>query len=214
MTEDPRESEMKATLVHTKDSLDWAEGKIESETLAPFRDPVKGAGQTRIATLKYPWKYVIEAYEARFPTNPLFPYIEKTEVLLLEKTKHTKKEVRKVSIDPGMPGWLKSLTRLHSFVFIEESFIDYQNKYMKLFTRNDSLSRYVSVSEDCVYKQHLENVDWTLKEQTASYKLHTYLFGLESKIEDYGSWIFIERAKDALKQEKILIEKIMAKYNK
>jgi hypothetical protein len=203
---------IKATLVDTKDDLPWAEGKIEGETLAPFRDATRGAAQTRIAVMKYQWSHVVEAYERRFPTNTLFPYIEKTEILELEKTEHTKREVRRVSIDPGMPGWLKTLSRIQNFVFIEESNIDYKNKIMKLFTKNESLSSYVSVNEDCTYKQHPENSDWTWKEQTAYYKLHTYLFGVESRIEAYGSWIFTERAKDALKQEKTLIEQIVAEH--
>lgn len=207
MTE-PNEEHIKGTLEHTKDELPWAEGKITSETLAPFRDSVKGAGQTRIATMKYPWSTVVEAYERRFPTNTLFPYIEKTEILEKEVTSDTKREVRRVSIDPGMPRWLKTLSRIQSFVFIEESSIDYKNKIMKLFTKNESLSYYTTINEDCIYKVHPENPQWTWKEQTAYYKLHTYLFGVESKIEHFGSWIFIERAKDALRQEKILVEQI------
>lgn len=201
---------IKATMTHTIDNLEWAQGKITSETLAPFRDPVKGAGQTRIATLKYPWIHVVNAYEKRFPTNPLFPYIEKTEVLQLETTETTKREVRRVSIDAGMPGWLKSLSRIQNFVFVEDSFIDYQKRVMQLKTKNESLGYYTTIDEDCTYKQHPDHPEWTLKEQTGYYKLHTWLFGVESKIENYGSWIFIERAKDALKQEMTLIEKIMA----
>ena len=208
MTED--DTHIKGTTEHTVDELPWAEGKITSETLAPFRDAKKGAGQTRIATMKYPWSTVVEAYERRFPTNSLFPYIEKTEVLELKETESTKREVRRVSIDPGMPQWLKTLSRIQNFVFIEESDIDYKNQTMKLFTRNETLAYYTTVNEDCIYKVHPENPQWTWKEQTAYYKLHTYLFGVESKIEHYGSWIFIERAKDALKQEKILVEQIAA----
>ncbi len=204
------ESVMKATTSHTVDDLPWSQGKVTSETLPQFRHPELGSGQTRIATLKYPWGSVVHAYESRFPRNPLFPYIENTEVLESEQSEHVKREVRRLSIDPGMPGWLKTFARIKHFVFIEESIVDYQKRMMTLNTRNESLVYYTSVQENCVYRQHPENEQWTLKEQTGYYKLHTYLFGWEKSIENYGSWIFVERAKHALQQEMTLIEQLLA----
>jgi hypothetical protein len=78
----------------------------------------------------------------------------------------------------------------------------------------ESLSSYATVTEDCEYRQSAENPEWTEKEQTAYYKLHTYLFGFENRIENYGSWIFTLRAKDALKQEQALIEETMKNEEK
>ncbi|KAL9646774.1 hypothetical protein ABK040_001196 [Willaertia magna] len=200
-------SHMKAIMEDTKDDPNFYGGNIEAETKAPYRDPIRGAAQTRIAHMKYPWDLVVRAYEQRFPKNPtFFPYINNTEILEKKETETTKYEVRRVSIDPGMPGWLKSLTRIHDFVFVEKSTIDWKNKKMTLYTENETLSTYAHVSEDCTYQQHPDNPNWTYKEQTAYYKLKVRLFGIEGRIEQYGGYMFIERARDALLQEKKQVE--------
>ncbi|KAL0485087.1 Sec14-like protein [Acrasis kona] len=212
------EKDIKAVMQDTKDVDTSNEfgGMIVGETKAPFRDPERGGGQTRIATLKYPWNHVVTAYCSRFPTNDqYFPYIKKTEILEHKEEGDTVSETRRVSIDPGMPGWLKTLTRLHYFTFVEKSFIDYKKKIMKLDTEMESLSTYANVLEDCTYSQDPENPEWTKKEQTAYCKINVWVpFGYQDSIEGYGSWIFTERAKDALRQEKNLIENIIANGGK
>jgi hypothetical protein len=108
----PKDEDMQGVKVDTidEDLERETRGMITGLTRAPFRHPERGAGQTRVATLKYPWLSVVNAYERRFPTNPqFFPYIENTEVLERVETATTKSETRKVSIDPGMPGWMKTV---------------------------------------------------------------------------------------------------------
>lgn len=214
--------------------------KAETSTSEFKYDEVKGGYQTQLSLLKYPWLQVVQTYQQRFPTNPEFPYIKNTEILQSEKEYNKKNQLvketitRRVLIDPLFPHWLQKLSGTDSLAFVEKSIIDYEKQEMILATHNDSLSRYVSIYEDCVYratnastlseyKSNTENnilfskqspLQHTYKEQTGYLKLHLRLFGIEHRIEKFASYIFIARAEDAIQKECQFIASFVKKQNK
>eukprot|EP01112_Ceratiomyxa_fruticulosa_P009914 TRINITY_DN2601_c0_g1_i8.p1 TRINITY_DN2601_c0_g1~~TRINITY_DN2601_c0_g1_i8.p1 ORF type:complete len:125 (-),score=27.82 TRINITY_DN2601_c0_g1_i8:381-755(-) len=86
-------------------------------------------GPTLTHTLHYPWGVVVSAYESRFPTNPHFSYIKKTDVEKDVEVDGVQSIQRVITIDIPIPLWLKkvsftlvlhslhSLHLLHPFLF-------------------------------------------------------------------------------------------------
>jgi len=162
-----------------------------------------------VTTLPYPWEQVVQAYNIRFPSHPAFPYLKGSTVPYLETSNKETRLTRIVSLDMGFPGWIKKITGMEVFTVREDAVIDERARIMSLRSTNISLQDTVRMYEECIYRQHPENPEWTQKELIAYLDLvycrrHVCL-GLKKNVEHWARGLFTSRAKNAVQDEMKLI---------
>eukprot|EP01111_Echinosteliopsis_oligospora_P011011 TRINITY_DN3530_c0_g1_i1.p1 TRINITY_DN3530_c0_g1~~TRINITY_DN3530_c0_g1_i1.p1 ORF type:complete len:187 (-),score=22.33 TRINITY_DN3530_c0_g1_i1:69-629(-) len=163
-------------------------------------------------TLQHPWERVIRAYDNRFPNHPAFPTVLDGKTVQEEQVSpflSTKKRI--ITLDVGYPHWVKKLTGLDTFTVEEDCVTDFQEKVMTIRTENVSFSNRMRLFEECVYRTHPENGDWTLKEQRSYIKIlfcnNQLCEGLKKRIEDFCRSSYEITGINAAEQEKKLLAK-------
>jgi len=173
--------------------------------------PAEGTPSPRlITTLPYSWEHVVRAYNGRFPTHPAFPYLKGATVPYQETLPNNEVHItRIVSLDMGFPNWLKKMTGMEVFTVREDIVINERERTMKLRSSNISLQNMVRMYEECEYKQHPDNTEWTQKDLIAYLDLvycrHHVCLGLKKSVENWARGLFVSRAKKAVEDEARLI---------
>eukprot|EP00002_Diphylleia_rotans_P029278 TRINITY_DN5954_c0_g3_i1.p1 TRINITY_DN5954_c0_g3~~TRINITY_DN5954_c0_g3_i1.p1 ORF type:complete len:928 (-),score=126.52 TRINITY_DN5954_c0_g3_i1:403-3186(-) len=131
---------------------------------------------TQEYTYDLPWEVILEAYKRRFPTNPKMPFLLETKIVEYKFDLETLVEMedRECRVDLECPGWVKRMANCYELQFSQKMTVDYKNKVMKLTTDNLSFSGTLNMHEECTYRQHPTNPEWTYFTQTASLSLPSY----------------------------------------
>jgi len=161
-------------------------------------------------TYHIPVELYIQVYNARFPTHRLFPYILDSEILDCQFHPESGdwKLRRKVVLDVDAPGWFKTITGIHTAVFVEDSEFTRSKRTLRVVTINESLSNKATLEDVSIYEPHPENDQWCLFSQSGTCTLHVIAFGFHSKIENYFIGLYANRYDEARKLDLLMIETV------
>ncbi|XP_014770135.1 SEC14-like protein 5 isoform X1 [Octopus bimaculoides] len=140
--------------------------------------------QSPVRVYKYPFEFVMAAYEKRFPTCKMIPVFLGSDIISDETSEDGAIHVvqRRCKLDVDAPYILKKLASVDYVYFMQCNTLDRRNRTLKIEAYNESFSSRVTVKEQCFYSVHPENPDWTCFEQTASLDIKSF-FGFESTLE-------------------------------
>eukprot|EP00002_Diphylleia_rotans_P029012 TRINITY_DN586_c0_g3_i1.p1 TRINITY_DN586_c0_g3~~TRINITY_DN586_c0_g3_i1.p1 ORF type:complete len:1147 (+),score=211.41 TRINITY_DN586_c0_g3_i1:96-3536(+) len=165
-------------------------GRFTEADLAEFRSevlPDRPEGKSCRQTFSYahPWEVVAKAYNRRYPKNDRIPVLLGSEIVEQTQEDGGTLQVitRVVTVDIEAPGWLKRMLKQYDFKFNHKVTINYKTRTLTIRVTNITYEGKVTLIEDCMYKAHDKNPDWTHFEQTALLKLPN--FPLSSVCEQY-----------------------------
>ncbi|XP_062875011.1 SEC14-like protein 1 isoform X2 [Trichomycterus rosablanca] len=140
--------------------------------------------QSPVRVYKYPFEFIMAAYERRFPTCPLIPIFVHSDIISESRSEDGATLVleRRCTIDVDAPRLLKRIAGVEYLYFVQKNTLDRRQRSLHIEAYNESFSTRVLVREHCSYTVHPENEDWTCFEQSASMDMKSF-FGFESTAE-------------------------------
>nr|XP_020770989.1 SEC14-like protein 5 [Odocoileus virginianus texanus] len=125
-----------------------------------------------------------EAYEKRFPTCPQIPVFLGSEVLRESRSADGAVHVveRSCRLRVEAPRLLRKIAGVEHVVFVQRNVLNRKERTLLIEAHNETFANRVVVKENCSYRVHPENEDWTCFEQSASLDIRSF-FGFESALE-------------------------------
>jgi hypothetical protein len=120
----------------------------------------------------------------RFPTSPKIPVFLGSEITWEEKSDDgaTHAIERRCKLAVNAPFLLKKVAGVDCLYFMQRNTLDRRARTMKILAWNETWAARISIKEECLYRVHPENADWTCYEQNGSLEIKSF-FGFESLIE-------------------------------
>ncbi|XP_019515790.1 PREDICTED: SEC14-like protein 5 [Hipposideros armiger] len=125
-----------------------------------------------------------QAYEKRFPTCPLIPVFLGSEVLRESRSADGAVHVveRSCRLRVEAPRLLWKIAGVEHVVFVQRNVLNWKERTLCIEAHNETFASRVVVKENCSYRVHPENEEWTCFEQSASLDIRSF-FGFESALE-------------------------------
>ncbi|XP_063682902.1 SEC14-like protein 1 isoform X3 [Bolinopsis microptera] len=136
---------------------------------------------------KYPFELIMLAYERRFPTCSMIPAFLGSETIHEYKSKDGAVHVieRRCKIDVEAPYLLKKVCGADHVFFIQKNSLNLRNRTLNIVATNETFSSRVKIKEECAYKPHPDNEEWTIFTQRATLNIISF-FGIEAQVEKLG----------------------------
>ncbi|KAF4015562.1 hypothetical protein G4228_007168 [Cervus hanglu yarkandensis] len=140
--------------------------------------------QSPVRVYKHPFELVMVAYEKRFPTCPQIPVFLGSEVLRESRSADGAVHVveRSCRLRVEAPRLLRKIAGVEHVVFVQRNVLNRKERTLLIEAHNETFANRVVVKENCSYRVHPENEDWTCFEQSASLDIRSF-FGFESALE-------------------------------
>ncbi|KAI4531565.1 hypothetical protein MG293_018079 [Ovis ammon polii] len=140
--------------------------------------------QSPVRVYKHPFELVMVAYEKRFPTCPQIPVFLGSEVLRESRSADGAVHVveRSCRLRVEAPRLLRKIAGVEHVVFVQRNVLNWKERTLFIEAHNETFASRVVVKENCSYRVHPENEDWTCFEQSASLDIRSF-FGFESALE-------------------------------
>uniref|UniRef100_A0A452FCE7 SEC14 like lipid binding 5 n=1 Tax=Capra hircus TaxID=9925 RepID=A0A452FCE7_CAPHI len=124
------------------------------------------------------------AYEKRFPTCPQIPVFLGSEILRESRSADGAVHVveRSCKLRVEAPRLLRKIAGVEHVVFVQRNVLNWKERTLFIEAHNETFASRVVVKENCSYRVHPENEDWTCFEQSASLDIRSF-FGFESALE-------------------------------
>uniref|UniRef100_A0A8C2PE09 SEC14 like lipid binding 5 n=1 Tax=Capra hircus TaxID=9925 RepID=A0A8C2PE09_CAPHI len=140
--------------------------------------------QSPVRVYKHPFELVMVAYEKRFPTCPQIPVFLGSEILRESRSADGAVHVveRSCKLRVEAPRLLRKIAGVEHVVFVQRNVLNWKERTLFIEAHNETFASRVVVKENCSYRVHPENEDWTCFEQSASLDIRSF-FGFESALE-------------------------------
>mmetsp|Transcript_14842 Transcript_14842/g.34869 ORF Transcript_14842/g.34869 Transcript_14842/m.34869 type:complete len:246 (+) Transcript_14842:66-803(+) len=155
------------------------------------------------------------AYNSRFPTHKLFPYLINCEVLSTEEEEdhqghgrytHMK---RRIEVDIAAPKWFKKLTGLSTAFFIEEHHVYHDERRIVVLTVNESFATKATSQDESIYEVDPTNPNRTIFTEKGTATIRVPTLGLKKKLEEYLLGTFKSRYDEARETDKLVIAELL-----
>jgi len=136
---------------------------------------------------KHPFELIMLAYERRFPTCTMIPAFLGSETVHEHKSKDGAVHVieRRCKIDVEAPYLLKKVCGADFVYFIQKNSLNLRSRTLSIVATNETFSNRVKIKEECSYKPHPDNDEWTIFTQRATLNIISF-FGIEAQVEKLG----------------------------
>lgn len=162
----------------------------------------------------FKWEIVAAGFWVKYP-NPFSKHVISEDVISRHITEDNILITKRLLVKERLfhlPKWADSFVTLKHVYVVEESHCDPVRKTLTSYTRNFSLTSYMTVLEKCVYYKDPSNPDSTLCTKQAN--IYSPLFGAGAAIERYGLMKFKKSADKASLGLQWISEKILEKFLK